>query len=257
MKIIKKNLRLLRRVNFRFLRLLLYSLFRLWLKKIHNIKGLPQKGPCIIISNHTSYIDWIVLSAVYKEKYLVFLGNKELSKRPIVSWLMNLNILVYIDPEKPGYSYFREIIKRLKEGYIVVIYPEGTRSRNGKMIEPKLGFVKLALITGIPIIPIGFKGAFEILPPNMNLPKLKRCEIFVGNKIIVDKSNILFKDVFAKDNNARMISKESMREIAFRIMNVVRNMVAQDWDKSVNWNPSEKHLKYLSEYSRPFSCQNK
>ncbi len=257
MKIIKRNLRLLRRVNFRLLRLFLYSLFRLWLKKVHNIKGLPQKGPCIIISNHTSYIDWVMLSAIYREKYLVFLGNKELRRRPIVSWLMNLNILVYINLEKPGYSYFREIIRRLKEGYIVVIYPEGTRSRNGRMNEPKLGFVKLALITEVPIFPVGFKGAYEILPPTVNLPKLRRCEIFIGNEILITKSNSLFKDIFDKEQNVRMISKDSMKEIAFRIMNVIRSMVDQEWDTNVRWIPSETYLKHLSEYSRASSCPNK
>ena len=208
MKTIRTRFRLLRRIKFRYLRLFLYSLFRLWLKQIYYIERLPDTGPCIIVSNHTSYVDWIILSSIYREKYLVFLGNKELHKRPVVNWLMKLNVLIYISPDNPGYSYFREVVWRLKKGHVVVIYPEGTRSKSGRMIEPKLGFVKLAISTGVPIVPIGLKGAYEILPPNKSLPKLRRCEVFVGEKIIINKYNPLFKDIFEKD--AGIISKKSM-----------------------------------------------
>jgi len=149
--------RLMRRLRVRYAKLMTCAMFRLWVKKIHNEDGLPQKGPVIIVSNHTSYYDWIVLSAIYDKKYIVFIGNQDLLKRPFVSWLVSLNILVYINPEKPGFSYFRDVLNHLKHGHVVVIYPEGTRSRSGRMIEPKTGFVKLALTMNVPIIPLAIK----------------------------------------------------------------------------------------------------
>jgi 1-acyl-sn-glycerol-3-phosphate acyltransferase len=230
MKKVEKRLRYFRRINFKYLRLFLYSIFRFWLKKINNISKLPQKGPCIIVANHTSYVDWIILSAIYRDKYIVFLGNKELHKRPIVNWLMKLNILIYIDTENPGYSYFREVVRRLKQGHIVVIYPEGTRSKTGKMLKPKIGFVKLALLTKSPIVPIGIKGAFNILPPNKKIPRLYRCEVFVGDKIEINSSDPLFTGLIKRDSP---ISRETMQEIAFRIMESIRIMAGQEWDKSI------------------------
>jgi 1-acyl-sn-glycerol-3-phosphate acyltransferase len=233
MRVLSKRIRLVRRVNFRYLRLFLYGIFRFWLKKIHSISNLPQRGPCIIVSNHTSYVDWMILSAIYKKKYVVFLANKDLDKRPFINWLMKLNILIYIDTNNPGYTYFREVVKRLEQGHIVVIYPEGTRSKNGKMKAPKIGFVKLALLTGAPIVPLGIKGAFEILPPQKKMPRLQKCEIFVGDRIYLNKNNALCKEFFVKEG--KRLSKDSLQEIAYRIMEIIRVMSGQEWDKSVKW----------------------
>lgn len=222
--------RFLKRMRFKYTRLLVYVGFRLWLRKIHNAERLPQKGPAIIVSNHTSYYDWSVLSAVYNRKYLVFLGAQELLTRSIVSWLMRLNILIYIDRNKPGISYFREVIRRLRQDNIVVIYPEGKRSKSGKMIEPKTGFVKLAIATGVPVIPMGMKGAYDILPPHKKIPRLRKCEIFVDQPISIDKNNVLFKDIFSRERNAKNLSDEDHKKIAIRIMDRIAKMVGQEWD---------------------------
>ena len=224
--------RFLRRLRFKYTRLLVYIGFRLWLKRIHNVRGLPEKGPAIIISNHTSYYDWSVLSAVYNKKYLVFLGARELLNRPIVSWLMKLNILIYVDREHPGFSYFREVVRRLKQGHIVVIYPEGKRSNSGKMIQPKTGFVKLAMIADAPIIPIGMKGTYDILPPHKKIPRFRKCEIYVDKPIFINRKNPLFKDIFSKEHDDHNLSEHGLAEIAVRIMDRIAKMTGQEWDDS-------------------------
>lgn len=227
---LKIQMRLIRRLRFRFIRLIVYFGFRLWLRKIHNIEKLPQEGPAIIVSNHTSYYDWSVLSAVYNKKYIVFLANKELLKRRFVNWLMRLNILIYIDKNNPGLRYFREVIRRLKQGHIVVIYPEGTRSKSGKMLNPKVGFVKLALITNTPIIPLGMKGAYEILPPSKRIPRFKKCEIFVGDKIYIEENNDMFKDIFKNGKTRKDLTEYDMKRVAIRIMNEINLMTGQGWE---------------------------
>jgi 1-acyl-sn-glycerol-3-phosphate acyltransferase len=224
--------RFLRRLRFKYVRLLVYVGFRLWLKKIHNAERLPQKGPAIIVSNHTSYYDWSVLSAVYNREYLVFLGAQELLNRPIVSWLMKLNILIYIDRERPGLSYFREVVRRLKQGRIVVIYPEGKRSKSGKMIEPKTGFLKLAMLVNAPIIPIGMKGTYDILPPHKKIPRFRKCEIFVDEPIMVEENNPLFKDIFLKEHDGDELSDKGLTQVAVRIMDRIGKNVGQEWDDS-------------------------
>jgi 1-acyl-sn-glycerol-3-phosphate acyltransferase len=191
--------RILRRLQFRQVRSWVYVGFRLWLREINNIENLPEKGPAIIVCNHTSYYDWAVLSAVYDSKYIVFLANKDLLLRGFVGWLMKLNILIYIDPQKPGFSYFRDILRRLKQGHIVVIYPEGTRSKSGRMIEPKTGFVKVALTTGTPIVPLSMKGAYDVLPPHKTLPRFRKCEIDVGEPFLINAQNPMFQDVFESE----------------------------------------------------------
>ena len=205
--------RVVRRGRFKQLRSLVYRAFKLWLRKVHNIENLPEQGPAIIISNHTSYYDWGILSAIYDKKYIVFLANQDLLRRKVVSWLMRLNILVYLNPEKPGYSYFRDVLKLLKQGHIVAMYPEGTRSRSGKMLKPKLGFIKLALHTGVPIIPLGMKGTYEILPPQKRIPALRKCEIYVGDPILITLDNPMYADVFKGKKHFKEVSDQDLEEI--------------------------------------------
>lgn len=232
--IIRLRYRFIRRLRFRYIRLLVYVGFRLWLKEIYNFENLPQKGPAIIVSNHASYYDWSVLSAVYNRRYIVFLGARELLKRPLVSWLMKLNILIFIDREHPGYSYFKEVVRRLKEDYIVVIYPEGKRSETGRMIDPKPGFVKLAMHTEVPVIPIGMKGTYKILPPHKKIPRLCKCEIFVEKPLLVNESNPIFADIFSNEKDNKRMSNEAVKKIAIRIMDKIAKRVGQQWDESVD-----------------------
>lgn len=220
--------RLIRRRIFKMARFMVYFAFRLWLKKIYNEERLPKEGPAIIVSNHLSYYDWAVLSAVYWDRYLVFIGNEDLLNRPFVSWLMKLNILIFIKPRNPGLGYFKEVLRRLKEGHILVIYPEGTRSKSGRMQEPKWGFVRIAVRTGAPVIPLAMCGTYEILPYNRKIPAFRTCEIVVGEAIYLNKENPLLDGVEPNE-----LSEEDGTKIAFKIMQKIRKMAKQEWDREV------------------------
>ncbi len=231
---IKDNLevfsRLVKRLRFKFLRYFVYFCFRLWLKKVHNEGLLPKEGPAIIVSNHLSYYDWGILSAIYWDRYLAFIGNKDLLNRGFVGWLMRLNMLIFIDPKKPGLTFLKEALRKLKEENILVIYPEGSRSKTGRMLEPRRGFIKIALKTGAPIIPIGMKGTYSILPPHKVFPRFKRCEVFVGPPILLNRRHPLFKDLFHLFNGEYILSEEGESVAARRIMEIIKEMTGQEWE---------------------------
>jgi HAD superfamily hydrolase (TIGR01490 family) len=224
------RIRFARRLYFRFLRSVVFFGFRLWLRRIHNPEKLPKAGPALIVSNHVSYYDWSVLASVLR-KQTVFLGAKDLQTRPIVRWLIKLNTLIYIDRDNPGLSYFREVIRQLREKQVVVVYPEGRRSRTGKRQPARLGFIKLALVAKVPIIPVGMKGTYEILPPHKRLPRFKRCEIFVGDPIFVSPESALFQDLFALAPDH--LSEEILQEMAERVMDEIAKMLGPEWDGGV------------------------
>jgi 1-acyl-sn-glycerol-3-phosphate acyltransferase len=230
---IRKSLpfiRLIRLQIFFLIRYLVYCGFRLWLKNIKHYERLPKEGPAIIVSNHLSYYDWAVLSAVYWNKHLVFIGNRVLLKRPFVRWLMKLNILIFIDPDNPGLKYFKESIYRLREGHILVMYPEGMRSRSGKMLKPKEGFVKIAAKTGVPVVPIAMRGTFQILPPHKRMPAFRQCDISVGEPMKINRRNMLIRDIYLKKGIEDKLNEEDEKEIAFRIMDKIRIMAGQEWE---------------------------
>ncbi len=204
------RLRLARRLRFRFLRSAVFLGFRLWLKEIRHPEKLPKRGPALIVSNHVSYYDWSVLASVLRKR-TVFLGAKELQIRPIVQWLMKLNTLIYINRDHPGLGYFREVMRQFEQGQVVVVYPEGHRSRTGKQQPARLGFIKLALAANIPIIPVGMKGTYEILPPHKRLPRFKRCEIFVGDPIFVTPDQLIFKTCLLWPQTGVILVKKSSK----------------------------------------------
>jgi len=231
--------RLLRRLRFRYLRLFIFFVWRFWLRDVYGLEKIPTDGPAIIASNHLSYFDFWILSAILR-KQTVFVAVKNLAVRGHVGWTMKLNPIIFIDRDKPGLTFFKKILWYLKEQRrLVVIYPEGTRSRTGKMLTPKVGFVKLAVKAGVPIIPIAMRGTYEILPPHKHIPKLKRCDVFVGDKIYISPQNPEFHDIFFRkagpDRRYRDLDEAELQEIAFRIMDKVRVAAMEEWDESAVW----------------------
>lgn len=220
---IVKRIRLLRRWFFRFKKEVTCAFFRLWLNDIHGKERIPKEGPVIIICNHTSYYDWILLTAIYPKKYIVFVGNQAITSRPIVNWFMQWNILIYIATDSPGVKFFKEIMRKLKEGKIVVMFPEGARSRDGIMKKPKSGFVKLAFKSKVPIVPFGIKGAYDVLPPGKKIPRLKKCDIYVGEEINVEK----LINANGEKDKVKHLSREKQDEVAETIMRKVAKMINQ------------------------------
>ena len=222
--------RILRRFFYQTWKLIIYTGFLCWLSKVINRERLPHVGPAIIVSNHTSYLDWAILSAVYWDKLLVMYANQNILQRPFVGWLMWMNVPIFLDPQNPRKSSLKEGLRYLKDKHVLVIYPEGMRSRTGKMLQPKLGFIMLALASGAPIIPIGMKGAFEILPPHRHFPKFKRCEIVVGRPIVVNARNRFFSDLFIIKKGRATFKEGGAEKAAYRVMEIVRQMSGQEWE---------------------------
>jgi 1-acyl-sn-glycerol-3-phosphate acyltransferase len=205
--------------------------FRLWIKKVHGFENIPKNKPAILVSNHLSYLDFLTLAAILR-KNTVFTAIKDLDKRKFVGWFTKLDIIIYVDRDKPGYKFFKEMIRHLRlHKRLLVMYPEATRSRSGKMLAPKPGFVKLALKANVPIIPIAMKYTYEILPPHKNFPKLKRCEISIDKPIEITRENPELVHIFQPNEHA--INQKHIECIAFHVMEKIRKMSGQAWDESV------------------------
>ena len=234
-KIVQVRVRLYKRLRFRFLRLLVFFMWRLWVDRATGLENIPEHEAAIIISNHASYYDFFVLASVLK-KQAVFVAAKGLDQRSFVGWFMKLDTIIYVDREKPGYGFFKELLRHLSNRKLVALYPEGTRSRSGQMIEPKTGFVKLALKANVPVIPVAMKGTYEILPPHRHLPRLRKCDVHFGKRIYISPATPLLRDIFFRRAGRQRyddLNEEELSEIAFRVMNEVRKIAGQEWDPSV------------------------
>lgn len=154
----------------------------IWVKKVSGRKNLPKSGPYIIAVNHQSYFDFISLVCVLPLKLTFFAAEKFFSSRfwnPIMQYTGQIKVERYSDESKD--QAISLALKVLENKKVFAIFPQGTRSRSGEIEKTYTGVAKLALKAKVPIIPIGIKGAFEIMPPQAKKPRLKKIlEIEIG-----------------------------------------------------------------------------
>jgi len=128
-------------------------------------ENVPKSGPVLFVSNHQSYFDILILLACVP-RAKGFIAKDDLARFPILKqWMENINC-VFIERGNPrkGLEAINKGIQLLKEGYSLVLFPEGTRSKDGQLLEFKAGSLKLATKSKVPLVPIAIDGAYKIMP---------------------------------------------------------------------------------------------
>lgn len=151
-------------------------------------ENIPEKGSFILASNHTSYLDPLVLG-IASPRPLYYLAKISLFKNPLFSWLIQLLGAIPLERES-FYSYtLRNALKLLKNGHGVVIFPEGTRSEDGKIKDGKGGVGFLAIKGKSPIIPVKIKGTEKALPVKGKFVKPAKVKIIIGKPLYFEKED--------------------------------------------------------------------
>ncbi len=127
-----------------------------------NLKGI--KTPTIFICNHLSNSDGLVLDKVLKDINPTFVSGVKLSSNAVTSIGINVVKTTNIKPDTADKEGLKKIVDLIKQGESLLIFPEGTRSRVGSLIEAKKGILLIARMTGAPIVPIGLYGTENLLP---------------------------------------------------------------------------------------------
>jgi 1-acyl-sn-glycerol-3-phosphate acyltransferase len=137
------------------------------------VDEIPRTGPVIIAANHSSNLDVPVLGSTLMPRMgrrFQWLGKRELFDWPIVGWIARNGGVHAIDRGAADVDAFRLAARILEDGHALFVFPEGTRSRDGRLGEGRDGVAVLALRTGAPIVPVGVTGSYERWPRGQKLP---------------------------------------------------------------------------------------
>lgn len=147
------------------------------------VKKIPKKGPVILVTNHESNIDPLLV--VCSTQRLIFhLGKHTLFTKPFRSWFFQtLGGQIPVNREKGGNeAAIQAAVTALKKGFAFGIYPEAHRSPDGKLRRGKPGLGRIAYLSGAPVYPVAVDGAFETWPKGQALPKFfKKTRVIVGD----------------------------------------------------------------------------
>lgn len=133
--------------------------------KVKGLEYLAKKAPFIYMANHQSAYDIFALLSCLPVQFR-WIAKKELFAIPVLGWAMRAANYISIDRSgrKKALESIERAANKIKGGVSVVIFPEGTRSRDGSIQPFKRGGFTLALKSGVPIIPIAIKGSSDVMP---------------------------------------------------------------------------------------------
>jgi len=175
------------RLYYEFVRYSLYGLAVVWLRiRYFGRHRIPSSGGVLVVSNHQSHLD-PPLIGVGVPRMMNYMARSTLFKITLLGKLMRSVNAFPIDREGIGLAGIKEALKLLKRGGMVVIFPEGTRSRDGKMGQFRPGFTTLAVRTGAAILPAAIEGAFQAWPRSKRFPRPRPVHILYGEPISPEK----------------------------------------------------------------------
>lgn len=153
---------------YRFLYTVIWPFFNLlYPVKAVGRENIPE-GACLVCPNHTSAIDpFFPLFALKKKHIMRVMSKKEVMSWPVVGWLLKKAGVFGVDRGAADITAVKTSLKYLKEGYKLLMFPEGTRVSEGENVEAKTGAAMFSVRAGVPILPVYITGKKRLFRPNL------------------------------------------------------------------------------------------
>lgn len=168
---------------YRFTATLFFVLFKIFFRfKIINIEKVPEKGGVIVVSNHVSHLDPLVIGAAIRHRQATYMAKSGLFKIPLIGAFVK-TFSFPVDRDTPQPSTIKEAVRRLKNGELIVMFPEGGRSKDGSLLDAKRGTGLIAALSGAKVIPAYIDGTNTVLPAGAKFIRLSSIRIIFGDSI--------------------------------------------------------------------------
>jgi 1-acyl-sn-glycerol-3-phosphate acyltransferase len=191
---------------------ILKTVFRPWVSGSENI---PEKGGVILASNHLSFIDSVFLPLVMQRRIFFLAKSDYFHGKGISGWITKTFFkgtgMLPIDRSggKASEASLNTGLRVLHEGEVLGIYPEGTRSPDGKMYRGRTGVARMILEAHVPVIPVAMIDTEKVMPVGRKIPKVRRIGIVFGEPMDFSRFEGLESDRFI----LRSITDEIMYEL--------------------------------------------
>ena len=196
-------------------------LFRL---KIEGAEHVPREGPVLIASNHLSTLDPIVL-AYGVPRPVAFIAKAELFRMPVLSWLIPRLYAIPLERGAGDLSAIKAAIRVLKEGLAFGIFPEGTRSRTGKLQPFKTGAAAIAARTGALVVPAAVIGSDQAWPVGKGPRPFHPVTVRYGAPL---------------DFSGLKLDKKSLQEATERLWRAVARLLPSDYLPEETFAPTKQ-----------------
>ncbi len=190
-------------------------LFRPW---TDNMDALPVSGPALLVSNHLSFSDSFFLPLVTKRR-ITFLAKQEYFTGKGIKGLLSKMFFTGVGQVPIDRSSGRAAeaaittgVRILREGHMLGIYPEGTRTADGRLYRGKTGVARMALEAQAPVIPVAMIGTYEIQPPGRVRPAIRRVGIVFGEPLDFSR--------YAGMESDRFVLRSVTDEIMYALMEI-------------------------------------
>jgi len=165
---------------------LLTTVFRPWVKGLENV---PRTGPLIVVCNHLSFVDSVFLPLMI-DRQMAFLAKSDyFTGKGIKGWFIRFFMTsagqLPIDRSggKASEASLNAGLQVLADGGVLAIYPEGTRSPDGRMYRGRTGVARMILEAHVPVIPAAVIGTEKVMPLGSNIPKVQRVGVVIGEPL--------------------------------------------------------------------------
>jgi 1-acyl-sn-glycerol-3-phosphate acyltransferase len=209
---------------------LLRAVFRPRLVGRHHI---PRTGPVILASNHLSFLDPVILPLVIRRRIAFLAASNYFAGRGFAAWARKRFLLAtgMIPIDRSGgaasEASLRAGLAVLSRGAVLGIYPEGSRSRDGKLHRGRTGIARLVLEAGVPVVPVAMIGTDEVLPAGRSslIPRIRRIGITFGAPI--DFSGY----------RERALDHAALRAVTDEIVTAIGRLSGQEYVDSYSVSP--------------------